>query len=883
MALSKLLARQLSEYRRCRQFDAQRYLSRKAWSLNDYFKRSGIQAAIVGVSGGVDSAVVAGILAHTIRQPGSPLKKVVGVLLPITNCVGATSQEAATEKGRSVIEKFSIEDACADLGNSVAELKLVCDRALGTPGRPWSCGQLASYIRTPALYYLSSLLTEQGNPAVVCGTTNRDEGSYIGFFGKASDAMVDLQVISDIHKSEVYRLADLLGVPESVIQAEPSGDVYDGRVDVEMIGAPYDAVELYIHLRCDSTEKQHAFEAGLDNESGAEFKRHRDAIEAIHAKNAHKYLGDSPAVHLDVFERAVPGGWRGPTLEKRFAAQLRSDPIYRAALPLLRDYESLMTAGLFLETEIDTDRAITEVDLRWYTTPLNHVRRNFERTKASGRPKAILVTTGALCPVHEGHLHMMTTAHAAVINAGYDVLGGFFSPSHDEYVALKCGSTALPAGHRLDLCRQACEESGWLTVDSWESLYAGRDVNFTRTCWRLKETMHRFFPEASIEVFYVCGGDNARFALSFVGSGGCVVVPRDSSCRERIQQIAAHPFVADNPRIIMLESVPLHAASSSAIRKGDTTHLGANYGQSWKEWSAATAPNSTRSARVKLRDEGERLTSIWDTLATQHKLSEARTIFVAALCDALDLAFSRTSSPDLNCRLHVTKLSLDEQIKKFGEYTSAPTISLDPFFPGEFNIGCSRYYELGASWIFHGIHARPGCPPLDEQIDSIPPGKYTLFDDDSATGSTIQAIKRISAEKFEIRSVTCLSDIITVQQSTGSDDIFDLGDIRDFLPGARNGGLVVLLPRGGTGRVPYLLPYVQPHQRLSMPISSEILFSKTMWLRAAEFFDIIKVRLDETEPSFAKAMESLGWHGGVSMADLCRWHLDQFSFTSYER
>jgi hypothetical protein len=61
----------------------------------------------------------------------------------------------------------------------------------GIKGTAWASGQLVSYLRTPMLYYQTALLTEQGFRSIACGTTNRDEGSYIGFFGKASDGSID--------------------------------------------------------------------------------------------------------------------------------------------------------------------------------------------------------------------------------------------------------------------------------------------------------------------------------------------------------------------------------------------------------------------------------------------------------------------------------------------------------------------------------------------------------------------------------------------------------------------------------------------------------------------------------------------------------------------
>jgi NAD+ synthase (glutamine-hydrolysing) len=147
-------------------------------------------------------------------------------------------------------------------------------------------------------------------PAIVVGTTNRDEGAYIGFFGKASDGMVDVQVISDIHKSEVYRMAKLLDIPASIHQAIPSGDMYDGRVDEEVFGATYDFVELYQHYLClNSPETKHHFKAALSEEAASQFELLSSRIESMHNYNRHKYLGKNPSVHLDIYERFVPGGW----------------------------------------------------------------------------------------------------------------------------------------------------------------------------------------------------------------------------------------------------------------------------------------------------------------------------------------------------------------------------------------------------------------------------------------------------------------------------------------------------------------------------------------------------------------------------------------------
>ena len=175
----------------------------------------------------------------------------------------------------------------------------------------WAEGQLLSVVRTPALYYAAALLQAQGYSSLVVGTTNRDEGAYLGFFGKASDGMVDLQPISDLHKHEVVLLAQHLGVPQEILDAPPAGDVYDGRTDAEMIGAPYWAVELHALLRCAGQDPLQATALLDDPAEQRQWQTFVDAIEDHHRRNAHKYRVGSPAVHLDVYPRAVPGGW-GP-------------------------------------------------------------------------------------------------------------------------------------------------------------------------------------------------------------------------------------------------------------------------------------------------------------------------------------------------------------------------------------------------------------------------------------------------------------------------------------------------------------------------------------------------------------------------------------------
>ena len=247
-----------------------------------------LDTAVIGASGGVDSSLVLA-LACAAKIP-----RVVALVLPIEGR-GATRQTEASARGRYAATLAGAEIWEAPLGPALEQTITALSRASGLAFDAWAEGQCLSVMRTPALYGAVALLRAHGHRAVVVGTTNRDEGAYLGFFGKASDGMVDVQPISDLHKSEVRALARYLSVPAEIVDAVPSGDVHDGRNDEQMIGARYDEIEVVLRLK----------ELGRENRHAAGYR----AIEHQHAVNRHKYAAGHPAVHLDVFPRGVPGGW----------------------------------------------------------------------------------------------------------------------------------------------------------------------------------------------------------------------------------------------------------------------------------------------------------------------------------------------------------------------------------------------------------------------------------------------------------------------------------------------------------------------------------------------------------------------------------------------
>lgn len=307
--LSEQLKEIQKEIRKKRNFNPKDYIEQKSNLLNEYMNKYGLKACVIAISGGIDSAVVLGIVKKASEQANSPIKKIVPMLLPILKSTGVTNQNEATNRGKELCEKLDLKPYIIDLTSVNNEIRKSLEPVIEIKGEDWAIGQLGPYSRTPVLYYTTSLLNQEGFGAIICGTTNKDEGAYLGYVGKASDGMVDVQVISDIHKSEVYQVARELGIPESIIEAIPSGDMYDSRTDETVFGASYDFVELYLnYLNMEDSEKEKLI-SSLDEKSKEQFDFYAKNLENLHKYNLHKYMAKSPAVHLDLYDSSVKGGW----------------------------------------------------------------------------------------------------------------------------------------------------------------------------------------------------------------------------------------------------------------------------------------------------------------------------------------------------------------------------------------------------------------------------------------------------------------------------------------------------------------------------------------------------------------------------------------------
>ena len=190
--------------------------------------------------------------------------------------------------------------------------------------------------------------------------------------------------------------------------------------------------------------------------------------------------------------------------------------------------------------------------------PVDKIAGNLARAPRGRR--CVLLTTGALNPIHRGHVAMFDRARDVLeAEYGLDVVGGFLSPSHDTYLSGKYLSvkhlsgkhrdeTFFPAAQRLALCAAATEDHPFLAVASWESSVSGQWPDFPEVTATLEHVLHERFPGEGIGVIYLCGQDHFRYAAR-AGLPGVAVVTRAGRAEpsDAARTIYAVPTASDDP------------------------------------------------------------------------------------------------------------------------------------------------------------------------------------------------------------------------------------------------------------------------------------------------------------------------------------------------
>jgi len=184
---------------------------------------SGCKGIVIGVSGGVDSAVAAAFCCRAIGAD-----KMLALSLP-----AAVSNPQDAVDAQELCAQYGMEHRIINIEPMLEAYRMIP----GFISSPYLLGNLMARIRMSVLYY-------HGNRdhRIVCGTSNRSE-YMLGYCTKYGDNAADIQPIVHLYKTEVYVVARELGIPESIIKKVPSAGLWEGQSDEREIGLSYAEID----------------------------------------------------------------------------------------------------------------------------------------------------------------------------------------------------------------------------------------------------------------------------------------------------------------------------------------------------------------------------------------------------------------------------------------------------------------------------------------------------------------------------------------------------------------------------------------------------------------------------------------------------------------
>jgi len=188
--------------------------------IQDQVRAAGAKGLVFGLSGGIDSSVVAALAKMACGE------NVLAMIMP------CHSNPRSAADANTVAKKVGVRTHVADL---TAAYDVIVQRI------PHSEGIELTNVR-PRLRMAALYCAAQSLGYLVVGTSNRTE-TMIGYFTKWGDGACDIQPIASLYKYQVYQLAHELDLPAEVIQKAPTADLWEGQTDENEIGMTYDELD----------------------------------------------------------------------------------------------------------------------------------------------------------------------------------------------------------------------------------------------------------------------------------------------------------------------------------------------------------------------------------------------------------------------------------------------------------------------------------------------------------------------------------------------------------------------------------------------------------------------------------------------------------------
>jgi len=199
--------------------------------LREKVEGAACKGVVLGISGGIDSAVAAALAKKAFPD------NCMGVILP------CNSNPQDVMDGRLLAEALNVPYHVIELDDAYQLLLTQFETFFKLEG---SSGKLLKANIKPRLRMMSLYYFAQANDYMVLGTSNKSEIT-VGYATKYGDSGVDLQILGDLRKDQVYALASYLNIPQQIIARAPSAGLWEEQTDEGEMGFTYKELDEYIH------------------------------------------------------------------------------------------------------------------------------------------------------------------------------------------------------------------------------------------------------------------------------------------------------------------------------------------------------------------------------------------------------------------------------------------------------------------------------------------------------------------------------------------------------------------------------------------------------------------------------------------------------------
>ena len=194
--------------------------------IREYTEKAGKNKVVIGLSGGVDSSVVAKLATMALGNENVHALFLPDISTPLDDF----------EHARMMAKLLDIDYRTIDLSPMIHAITNACNEM-----NEIALGNIKARVRMIFLYQFANT-----NNALVCGTSNKTE-LLTGYYTKYGDGGSDLMPIGDLYKTQVYQLARYLEIPEEIIKKPPTAGLWKGQTDEEELGIKYEKLDIILY------------------------------------------------------------------------------------------------------------------------------------------------------------------------------------------------------------------------------------------------------------------------------------------------------------------------------------------------------------------------------------------------------------------------------------------------------------------------------------------------------------------------------------------------------------------------------------------------------------------------------------------------------------